>query len=221
MRGAATAFLVTCLIGSAGCDSFRSKPPAPYEVVVKVEGDPGKPIEGAAILHNNAKVGVTAQDGSAMLKLRGDEGESLFFMVQCPEGHEAPSKPITVTLRRIADPTKHPEYTATCAPSMRTVVVAVRADNGPNLPVMYLGREVARTDESGAAHVMLTLRPAESFQLALKTTDEEAGALLRPQDPVATFVMKNQDDIVRFDQKFQVQRRVIRYTARPKGPTRL
>ena len=53
---------------------------------------------------------------------------------------------------------------------MRRVVVAVRAENGPNLPVTYLGRAVGRTDASGAAHVLLAMHPGDQFSLGLDTS---------------------------------------------------
>ena len=64
-------------------------------------------------------------------------------------------------LRRLAEPSKVPAYQATCPPTTRAIVVAVAAENGAGLPVLYLGREVARTDASGAASVLLHAVPGE------------------------------------------------------------
>jgi len=211
---------VAALAVLGGCEGLKEKPPEPYEVVVHVESDPGEVVEGAHILLGANKVASTGADGTANLKLRGEEGETLLFNVNCPDGYQAP-KPVSVTLRRIADPTKRPEYEVSCPPLTRTIVVAIRADEGPNLPVMFLGREVARTDASGAAHVSLKLRPDEAFQLMLKTSDSEEGERLRPKDPVATFRVKHQDDVVTFDQTFKVERKVRYWRAKPTGPTRL
>ncbi len=201
------------------CSSFEAPAPAPYEVVIKVESDPGRALPGADVLLQNSRVASTGTDGTAALKLNGAEGETLLFQVKCPEGYQSPSKPIAVTLRRIASPSKRPEYATSCPPATRTIVVAVRADNGPNLPVLYLGREVGRTDESGAAHVLLTLKPDDTFQLMLKT-DGESGDRLRPQNPIATFVVKGQDDVLTFDQTFVVEHKKYRPSV-PRGPTPL
>lgn len=208
------------LLVLGACDKLREKPPDPYEIVVYVQSDPGEAVEGADIMLGANKVASTDADGKAKLKLRGEEGEALTFGIRCPEGYQMP-KPLGVTLRRIADPTKMPEYEATCPPLTRTMVVAVRADKGPNLPVMHLGREVARTDASGAAHVVLKMRPDESFQLMLNTSETEEGERLRPQDPVATFRVRHHDDVVTFDQTFKVERKVYYRRPKPKGPTRL
>jgi hypothetical protein len=212
-------FLLMASGGVVSCSSFEPPPPAPYEVVVKVESDPGRALPGADVLLENTRVASTGTDGTATLKLKGNEGETMLFQVKCPEGYQSPSKPISITLRRIASPSKRPEYGASCPPATRTVVVAVRADNGPNLPVMYLGREVGKTDESGAAHVLLTLKPDDTFQLMLKT-DVEGGERLRPQNPMATFVLKGQDDVLTFDQAFVVERKKVRPSG-PRGPTPL
>jgi hypothetical protein len=203
-----------------GCDKLREKPPEPYEIVIHVESDPGKPVEEASILLGANKVASTNATGTAELKLRGEEGETLMFGVQCPPGHQNP-KPTSVTLRRISDPSKRPEYQVACPPQTRTVVVAVRADEGPNLPVVFLGRELTRTDASGAAHLTLRMRPDESFQLMLKTSDSEEGSRLRPQDPVATFRVKHHDEVMTFNQEFKVERRPTRWVGRPTGPTPL
>jgi hypothetical protein len=64
---------------------------------------------------------------------------------------------------------------------------------------MYLGREVARTDSSGVAHLALALRPGERFELGLDTT----GKPLLPKSPRAVFVASNDDELVFFDQRFQ------------------
>lgn len=207
---------LAALVG--GCSAFEAEPPPPFEVEFKVTSDPGRPLADAEILHNGKTVAKTVADGTALLKLRGQEGESFSFAIKCPEAYQSPPRPIAVSLRRIAGHGKRPEYVASCPPKTRTVVVAVRADDGADLPVTYLGQEIARTDESGAAHVMLQLKPNEPFQLALDTSGNDR---LRPQNPVATFMVKDRDEVFTFDQKFVVQRAVGTWKGRPRGPTPL
>lgn len=187
----------------AACASNEAPDPG-YEVVVRVSGDPGQPIAGATIAANGAKVGATHDDGSAKLKFRGAEGDQVDVAVTCPAGHQSPAKPLTITLHKTADPHRRPEYEVACPPTTRTVVVAVRADDGPNLPVMYLGKEVARTDASGAAHVLLRLGPTDTFELTLGT-GEKGSEQLRPQNPVASFAVKGRDDVFTFDQRFTIE----------------
>ena len=87
---------------------------------------------------------------------------------------------------------------------MRSLVVAVRAKNGPNLPVKYLGRELARTDAEGVAHALLKVAPSEQVTLVLDTSDP-AHERLRPKNPEYTLVMRARDEVAVFDQTFTLQ----------------
>ena len=100
-------------------------------------------------------------------------------------------------------------------------MVGLRVENGPGLPVQYLGRTVARTDDSGAALFALRAKPAEQVEITLNT--DESPDPMRPQDPKFTFVTKDADDFVVLDQSFTVEKKkvVIPYVRRaPAGPPR-
>jgi hypothetical protein len=204
------------LIAVTGCSALAPVPPPPQEVVVRFNGDPGQPLKGAALLHDGQKLSESGDDGVARLKLNGKDGDAFDIAVTCPDGFLSPAKPIQVVLKRLAD-NKKPEYDVACPPTNRTVVVAVRADGGANLPVLYLGREIARTDGSGAAHVMLKLKPDESFDLVLGTTEN---ASLRPQNPFASFAVKERDEVFVFDQKFELEKKKVVRGGR-KGPVKI
>ncbi|MFT3774277.1 MAG: hypothetical protein QM820_53625 [Minicystis sp.] len=188
----------------AACSALEPVPPPPQEILLRIAGDPGQPIKGATVQYNGKKVSESNADGVAQLKLNGKDGETYDLTITCPEGFQSPTKPLSVMLKRLADTSKKPEYDISCPPTTRTVVVAVRADNGPNLPVMYLGREVARTDGAGAAHVMFKLKADEGFNLVLGT---EGNDRLRPQNPTASFVVRDRDDVFTFDQKFELEKK--------------
>jgi hypothetical protein len=182
-----------------------------------VVSDPGVPLPGARVLYAGKVVRSTEADGAAKLTLAGSEGQSFDLSVQCPDGYKSPTAPVTVTLRHLAEQGKSPRYQAACPPMVRTVVVGVTADKGPNLPVLYLGSEVTRTDASGAAHVLLRIAPGESFSLTLSTAGKGAEAL-RPRDPVATFTVGDKDEMFVFNPHFAVER-TVRFAPRPHGPT--
>lgn len=210
--------LLALAAASSGCKALEPPPPPPQIINVRVSSDPGKPLANANLLFNGKKIASTDADGLGQLKLGGRDGDAFDITVACPPGHASPEKPVQVILKRLADG-KSPEYAVSCPPSTRTIVVAVRADNGPNLPVTYLGREVARTDEAGAAHVVLKLQPGDQFDLALNTSERQS---MRPQNPVASFVVGQRDDIFTFDQKFDEEvKRVYRGPAAPKGPVKI
>jgi hypothetical protein len=213
--------------GAAGCQALEPPPLPPQIISIRVESDPGKPLRGAQILYQGEKKATTGADGVGKLELGGRDGESFDIEVSCPARYLSPERPIQVILKRLADPSKSPEYSASCPPKTRTVVVAIRADGGPNapvgnMPVTYLGREIARTDESGAAHFVRPFTPGETFDLVIDTRDKQYEGL-RPQNPMATFVVGQRDDIFTFDQKFdREQKRIIRAgKPKPTGPVKI
>jgi hypothetical protein len=164
-------------------------------------------------LHPPTRAARATVIGTIQFKLTGTEGQVFDLTVKCPEGHESPKQPVPVTLRKLADPKAVPEYLASCQPSLRTVVVAIRADNGPNLPVMYKGSKLATTDASGSAHLLLKVRPNQSLQVKLDTS--EAKDLL-PESPVQAFEVKHEDDVWVLDQPFHFQKKKRTYV--PRGP---
>jgi hypothetical protein len=210
-------FALGIVVLAAGCSLFRPPPPPTFQAVIKVEGDPGQPIAGTQVLFKGKAIGVTDGAGRLEFKLKGSEGQVFDLVVKCPQGYESPARPLSVALRRSTDPKATPEYRVTCQPSLRTIVVAIRAENGPNIPVVYLGRERTRTDQSGAAHLVLQVPPNQPVQLKLDTAEAKD---LRPESPTQTLQVKNTDDVVVLEQAFKVERKaVIRYARRkPSGP---
>jgi hypothetical protein len=200
------ALLAIPSLGLLGCgEDVKAKPKPPLEVSVIVSSDPGKPVASAEVVYNTKTIAKTDEKGIAKLTLRGNEGDSYEVAIKCPEGLESPQKPLTIPMLRLADPSQAPEYDVSCPPTTRTVVVALRAENGPNLPVMYLGRAVGRTDSSGAATILVPDVDAESQLVLTLDTSEKGNEALRPQNPSNTFVVKGQDDVFAWDQKFVVE----------------
>jgi hypothetical protein len=119
--------------------------------------------------------------------------------VHCPPGYESPTRPVSVRLERFSDRTRIPEYTVSCPAATRKVVVAIRAENGPNLPVVCMNRVVAQTDASGAAHFAVEVSPGAQFEVRL---DTQQRADLVPQNPTRSFGAPPEDAIVLFDQRF-------------------
>lgn len=222
MRPALLAAVVLAAVSVLGCDILKPPPAKPFEARLKVFGDPEQPLKGAEVYYKQKKIGTTDDAGSVSFRLKGAEGDVYALTIKCPDGYTSPAKPLSVVLRKTADPKKRPEYQADCPKASRTVVVAVRADSGPNLPVLYLGREVGKTDESGAAHVLLDLPPNQTFQLELSTAGDAAKDL-RPQNPTSAFEVKQEDAVFVFDQKFKIEKKRVRGGGRPKksGPTPL
>jgi len=183
-----------------GCSSPK-KEATHYPISVRIDAGANRPVGGASVHLGKSEVGVSDADGGISLVLSGFEGQLLELAVDCPEGHRSPEKTIAVALRTVAETDRRPEYHARCEPLLKTLVVAVRAEHGANLPVLYLGREVARTDRDGAAHVLLR-RPAEdTVELTLDTHERPE---LRPRNPSARFQIGADDEVVAFEPPLQL-----------------
>jgi hypothetical protein len=221
MTRARVPFVVSIALIAVGC---TAPPPPPLEVAVYVRSDPGKPLPEAQVQYSGQTIATTDASGIAKLTLHGTEGESFDVMIACPAGFQSPSQPVPIVLRRLADPGKVPQYDVRCPPTTRAAVIAVRADKGANLPVLYLGREIGRTDANGVATVLLHVRPQEAFDLMLATsgTGDARAEALRPQNPVATFTVKDQDDLFMFEPRFTVEaKKPVYRPPPPKGPVRI
>lgn len=211
------------LASVTACGSIKEPPPPPFNVAVVVEADQDVPLPGAVIQRNNTEIGKTDGKGRAVLTFQGEAGDQIDVWVKCPDGFDSPLKPVTVALRRNAEE-KIAEYPVKCPPAEREVVVALVADNGANLPVKYLGRDVARTDGSGAATFMLKGKPGDHMDFLIDTSGKE-NEKLRPQNPMVSVVVDNKDAFYSLDQPFQVQHaRIVvvqRRLPQPIGPTEL
>ncbi|MGO8998638.1 MAG: hypothetical protein ACLQVI_35395 [Polyangiaceae bacterium] len=196
--------------------------PVPFEVQITVTSDPGQPLPGAFIMAGTKIVGKTDANGGAKVRFGGKEGDQVELSVKCPAEYQSPTTPLNIALRHLSAGSRPPQFEAQCSPMLRTVVVGIRADNGANLPVNYLGRTVARTDASGAALFTLKVKPAEQVLVTLSTA-EKGSELLRPESPTLTFLSKDKDDFVLLEQIFTTQKVKPTYHAKKKvvGPTPL
>jgi hypothetical protein len=207
--------LLPVLLGACSKLSIGLDPPPepPFEVRFHAS-DGDRALKGVNVLSGTKVIGATDATGIVTAKFRGQEGDMREVTIQCPAEFESPAKPIAVSLRRFAPGSPPPLFEVRCAPSLRTVVVGIRAENGANLPILYLTRPVARTDRSGAALFVLRVKPDEQVQLTISTTDG-SGDELRPQSPTLTFLTKNRDDFVLLDQPFLIQKKPVVFRKKP------
>ena len=192
-----------------------------YRIALRVQSDPGRPLGKARVLFEGKAAGVSDERGLVQLSVSGAEGGSVNLAVECPPGYRSPAAPISALLRRANESDRHAEYAVLCPPVFRTVVIAVRADRGANLPILQLGREVGRTDGAGAAHVVLKSPPEESLELTLDTS---ANPALRPHNPTTRFRVGQSDDILVFNQVFNLdpaKKRAGGASRTPRGPIRI
>lgn len=192
-----------------------------YRLSVQVTSDPGRPLPGVPVAYLGQTVGRTDAQGIAGLSVRGSEGEHVALTVSCPDGFHAPAKTVDVVLHHWSEAGRKPEYEFQCSPLNRTVVVIVRADRGPNLPVLYLGREITRTDESGAAHALLSVPASDDLEITLSTT-EPGSERLRPQNPTMKFTAADPEPLKLYSVKFSLEPEKRRAVATgPRMPVRI
>jgi len=209
--------LPLCLL--VGCGNVgRELPPTGYDLLVRVESDPNHPLAGARLMHGGRELGVSAVDGRVAIHVAGSEGERLEVELVCPRGFRSPETPLNVTLRHAAVGNERPEYVAACPPLTRKLVVAARLEHGVNLPIRYLGRELARSDNSGVAHLLLEGESDKTVELTVDTSEQPD---LRPKSPTARFRIGNTDDVVVLAQTFLTTRKPAIRTRRPSGPIRI
>jgi hypothetical protein len=203
--------LAACFL-AAGCNGaslYAPGPPPPEEITVRVFGDPDEPVADAEIGSGQGMLGRTDATGAARFKLEGADGTRFDLAVTCPVDHGGLSRPFKVVLRRGS---RAPEYTTTCKRTVRTAVVAVHAPGGSGLPIMHLGRELARIDEVGMALVHLDLKVGETFTLTLDTSDPKY-RFLRPQNPEVSFSVLDSDELYTFDPKLHEERAIVKKAA--------
>jgi hypothetical protein len=155
------------------------------------------------------------------LSLTGREGETASLAAQCPQGHRNPDDLPELLLRPITDVEGRSQRAMRidipCRPELRDGIVVVRSSGYADLPVLLDGREVARTDESGIAHVAVRMAPHASFSVQLATAHMPD---LRPQAPSRTFTVPDSHEIFVFDQELEREERQVRRTRRraKRGP---
>jgi hypothetical protein len=219
MRGISVAGALLVASLASGCN-LKPEPTPPFEIIINVESDKGHPLPGAVVMKGGKEGPATDATGKVIVKIGGQEGESVDLMIKCPADYVSPTKPIPVLLRRNTG-TKLAEYDASCPPAIRHMVVAVRADNGANLPVKVLDRVVGYTDAAGAFTYAVPLRPGDGIEMMLDTS---ANPLVTPKNPTALLTMKPYDDVVTFDAKLNVAvvKAVVHHVIRPTaiGPRR-
>jgi hypothetical protein len=194
----------------SSCELFEaqtSQTEAPvFPISVSAYGDAREPLAGVELYEQKKLLGKTDAAGRVSLKLRGSEGGTVSLRVKCPTTFKSPEKPIVVGLRLMSQGSPAPKFETECVPLVRTVVVGLRAENGPNLNIVRLNQVVGRTDEHGVAHVRLQVAPGEQVALTLNTT---SNPFLRPQSPTVSFVAADRDEMLLLEQKFTLLKPVI------------
>jgi hypothetical protein len=181
--------------------------PARYSVAISAARDDGAPLAGVAVQIAGRDRGFTDSGGRLEVEVAARPGARAQVVAHCPAGFREARYPAAVTLRRFRKLEEQSTsdgipIAITCLPSERTAVLVVRTDGRPNLPVVVNGRELARTDRSGAAHLHFKLPLYGGLRVALDTAGRPE---LMPQSPQLSFQIGDADEILIFDQPFSIK----------------
>jgi hypothetical protein len=190
------------LLVFGSCKEFKNKPKPAFPVELHVENDDGRPLGDVPIQVNGKPSGASDAKGVARYQTDDPDGTQLTLEASCP-ADAFPIPPFTAKVLRTPE-NKPLEYKLTCKSKKRSVVVSIRAENGPDLPVKYLDQVVAKTDRSGAAHVAFMLNVGDSFALSLDTSQNEK---LKPREALQRFVVDTRDEMKFFNFKFDTEKK--------------
>jgi len=219
-RRTGAAIAAVMLFGIAGACSGGSSDRAVFDLFFEAKNDTGQPVPGVVISGNGKQLGMTGAEGVLHAFVRAKDGSSLRARAVCPEGYREPVQPAPMRLRRFRsiDRSDRGELRVTieCRATERLVALVVNTNKKADLPVLMDGREIARTNAEGVAHIALRVAPNSTFQVALDTSANEA---LRPKSPLGTFSVADSDSLVVFDQSFdEVVKRKKRHHRRKVKP---
>jgi hypothetical protein len=168
--------------------------PRLYSVSRHALSDDGDPLPGVELLASGNAVGRTDAHGGLLVRLSGREGAQVTFEPRCPQGSSAQGNPASLRLRTLGNGPP-PDVELTCARAKRLAALIVSAPGFAGLPVLVHNRELARTDATGTAHVLLEGDPATPLRVVLNT---ESRPKLVPPSPHKDLQIGTRDDIVVF-----------------------
>jgi len=178
-----------------------------FPISIAARSEARSAVSGVEISVGKQVLGETDASGSARLALHGSEGDTLALNVKCPTAYASPERPLLVGLRHLGDGSTAVRFEVECFSLVHSVVVGVRAENGPHLPILRLKSVVGQTDDQGVAHVLL--RASANEQIAL-TLDTSKNASLLPQNPTLDFATRDSEELVLVAEKFTVKQRAPR-----------
>jgi hypothetical protein len=165
-----------------------------YTVSVRALNQDDEPLANLDIVANGQPVGRSDAHGAALIQLTSREGASFLFEPRCPEGMASSGEPATLRLRTLGNGPP-PEVEVRCARLKRMAALIVSAPGYGDLPVMVHNREMARTDVTGTAHLLLEGDPSTPIRVVLNTASRPK---VVPPSPHKDLQIGSRDDIVVF-----------------------
>ena len=206
---------------AAGCAEEESR----FPVVISALTDDGKPFPDLPVTLGNKPAGKTDAEGHLKLRVVGKEGQKIAVVVTAPKGYRLASPSSTLVLRRLVDiegGSGKPlpiEHLIKLSPLQRSYAVLVRVGVA-GLPVEVFGTQQAVTNAKGVAAFLYTGAPGDELQVKVDTSGH---AELRPQNPVASFLLAQRSEAYVVKERFNVYTAPVKHHNAPVhiGPRRL
>lgn len=203
------------LLAALSCDANHDRDHAARLIFV-TESDPGVSLSGVSVWVDGALVGVSS-DGAVETLLRSTSTSIIRVEHDCPEGHRDPVEDTILRLSSFEEigvsEALGMEVTLRCPPETHIAGFVVRLGNGPSLPVLLNGVEVARTSSAGIAHFTRRGRPGTEYSVQIDTSSDSR---LGPQHPTKVFTLDDQHEVFVVDQAFALAKEPRR-ARRPRG----
>lgn len=180
----------------AGCDTPLAEQVHAYPVTIRSLNEDGEPLPGVTVLMDGSPLGSTGPEAALAVTLNGSEGSEVGFEARCPAGSRPQGEPPALRLRSLNGPA--PEVELRCGRDKRMAALIVSAPGFADLPVLVHDREVARTDATGTAHVLLEGEPNTPMRVVLNTGSHPR---VLPASPHKDVQIGTRDAIVLFTPK--------------------
>jgi hypothetical protein len=167
-------------------------------------------------------LGVTDERGLLRARLEGRPGHTVSLTMACPPEYRTVEPERRLSLQRLHRATKAtPDFrlSAGCERSERRIAIVVRTRGAAagGMPVESDGQLIGQTEADGTAHLLTKARPHGTLRIGLRTARQPE---LIPSDPVHTFQLEDEDEVLLVDQWFaRPPRPATRKAPPPKPPT--
>jgi hypothetical protein len=199
----APVMLLPCILAANACTAGRAREEH-FALELHAAEATDAPVSDVRFWADGRDLGVTDEHGVLRVRLTGREGLTLSLTTACPPEYRTtePQRQLRLQRLRSGDPQTDLQLTARCEASERQLAVVVRTRGAAlgGMPIQVAGQLVGQTEADGTAHLLIRSRPHASLRIALDTSRQPD---LIPHDPVHTFQLQDEDDVLFVDQWFE------------------